>query len=159
MTFYKASCPKLPTKIWGATWYFWKLLRPESPICYECLCQECVSPICLSHWGWVTHIWLSKLTLSGSDNGLSPGQHQAIIWTSAGILLIGSLGTNFCEIVIQIYTFPFAKIDLKMLSGKWRPFCQCVIVQECVSHIHLLSSIMWLPQCQWTNPKSHHWFR
>ena len=25
----------------------------------------------------------------GSDNGLSPGQRQAIIWTNAGILLIG----------------------------------------------------------------------
>ena len=28
----------------------------------------------------------------GSDNGLSPGRRQAIIWTNAGILLIGSLG-------------------------------------------------------------------
>ena len=27
-----------------------------------------------------------------SDNGLSPDRHQAIIWTSAGILLIGLLG-------------------------------------------------------------------
>ena len=31
----------------------------------------------------------------GSDNGLSPDQCQAIIWTNAGILLIGPLGTNF----------------------------------------------------------------
>ena len=27
--------------------------------------------------------------LKENDNGLSPGQHQAIIWTNAGILLIG----------------------------------------------------------------------
>ena len=27
----------------------------------------------------------SKLTIIGSDNGLAPGQHQAIIWTNAGI--------------------------------------------------------------------------
>ena len=34
----------------------------------------------------------------GSDNGLSPGRRQAIIWTNAGILLIGPLGTNINEI-------------------------------------------------------------
>ena len=30
----------------------------------------------------------------GSYNGLLPGQHQAIIWTNKGILLIGPLGIN-----------------------------------------------------------------
>ena len=59
----------------------------------------------------------------GSDNGLSPGRHQAIIWNNVGILLIGPLGTNFCEILIKIDTFSFTKIHLKMPSGKWRPFC------------------------------------
>ena len=53
----------------------------------------------------MTHICVSKLTIIGPDNGLSPGQCQAIIWTNAGILLIGPLGTNFSEIVIQIQTF------------------------------------------------------
>ena len=28
----------------------------------------------------------------GSDNGMLPGRRQAIIWTNAGILLIGHLG-------------------------------------------------------------------
>ena len=42
----------------------------------------------LTHWGRVTHICVSKLTIIGSDNGLSPGRRQAIIWTYAGILLI-----------------------------------------------------------------------
>ena len=51
-----------------------------------------------THWGQVTHICIAKLTIIGSDNGLSPGQHQAIISTNAGILLIGPLGTNFSEI-------------------------------------------------------------
>ena len=31
------------------------------------------------------HICISKLTNIGSDNGLSPGQRQTIIWTNAGI--------------------------------------------------------------------------
>ena len=43
----------------------------------------------LTHWGRVTHICIVKLTVIGSDNGLSPGRRQAIIWTNAGILLIG----------------------------------------------------------------------
>ena len=33
----------------------------------------------LTHWGRVTHIWVSKLTIIGSDNGLSPDRRQAII--------------------------------------------------------------------------------
>ena len=41
----------------------------------------------------------------GSDNGLSPGRRQAIIWTIVGILLIGPLGANFSEIFIQVYRF------------------------------------------------------
>ena len=46
----------------------------------------------LTHWGRVTHICVGKLTIIGSDNGLLPDRHQAIIWTNAGILLIGPLG-------------------------------------------------------------------
>ena len=56
----------------------------------------------LTHGGRVTHICISKLTIVVSDNGLSPGRRQAIIWTNAGILLIGPLGTNFSEILIKI---------------------------------------------------------
>ena len=33
----------------------------------------------LTHWGRVTHICVSKLTIIGSYNGLSPGRRQAII--------------------------------------------------------------------------------
>ena len=77
----------------------------------------------LTHWGWVTYICVSKLSFFGSDNGLSPGRHQAIIWTIAGILLIGYLGTNFGEILIEIHTISLKKMYLKMLSVKSWPFC------------------------------------
>ena len=77
----------------------------------------------LTHWGRVTYKCVSKLIIIGSGNGLSPGQRQAIIWTNAGILLIGPLGTNFSEILIEICTFSFKKMHLKMSSGKWRPSC------------------------------------
>ena len=56
----------------------------------------------LTHRGRVTHICVNKLTIIGSDDSLSPGWRQAIIWTNAGILLIGPLGTNFGEILIEI---------------------------------------------------------
>ena len=42
----------------------------------------------LTHWGRVTHICVSNLTIISSVNGLSPGRYQAIIWTNAGILLL-----------------------------------------------------------------------
>ena len=77
----------------------------------------------LTHWGRVTHICVCKLRTIGSDNGLSPGRRQAIIWTHAGILLIGPLGTNFSEILIEIPIFSLKKMRLKVSSAKWRPFC------------------------------------
>ena len=77
----------------------------------------------LTHWGRVTHICVGKLNIIVSDSGLSPGRRQAIIWTNAGILLIGPLGTNFSEILIRTETFSCKKMHLKMASAKWRPFC------------------------------------
>ena len=77
----------------------------------------------LTHWGRVTHICVGKQTIIGSDNGLSPGRRQAIIWTNAGILLIGPFRTNFSEISIKIITFSFTKMRLNVSSAKWHPFC------------------------------------
>ena len=71
----------------------------------------------------MTHIWVGKLTIIDWDNSLWPGRRQAIIWTNGGILLIGPLGTNFSEILIQIYIFSDKKVRLNMLSANWRPFC------------------------------------
>ena len=53
---------------------------------------------------------------------ISPDRRQAIIWSNAGLLLIGLLGTNFSEILIEILTFLFQKMRLKMSSAKRRPF-------------------------------------
>ena len=68
----------------------------------------------LSHWGRVMHICVGDLTIIASDNGLSPGQGQVIIWTNAGVLLIRPLRTNSVEILIEIYAFSFNKTHLKM---------------------------------------------
>ena len=92
--------------------------------CWSCMVQVySIQSLSLTHWGRVTHICVSKLTIIGSDNGLSLSQRQAIIWTYAGILLIQPWGTNFSEILIEIDVFSFTKIHLKMSSVKCRLFC------------------------------------
>ena len=106
---------RLSKQPWG--WWFetpsWSLWRQ---------CNE-KRPLSLTHWGRVTHICVSNLTIIGSDNGLSPGRRQAIIETNAGILSIGPLGTHFNKISIGIQTFSSKKMHFKMSSAKWRPFC------------------------------------
>ena len=49
----------------------------------------------------------------GSDNGLSPERHQAIIEANADLLSIESLGTAFNQILIKIRTFSMKKMCLK----------------------------------------------
>ena len=68
------------------------------------------------------YICISDLNNIGSDNGLSPARRQAIIWTNAGILLTGPIGTKFSEILIEIHTSSLKKMHWKMASGKWRLF-------------------------------------
>ena len=48
---------------------------------------------------------------------------QAIIWTSAGLLSIGHMETNFSEILIKRKKhLSFMKIHLNLSSVKWLPF-------------------------------------
>ena len=82
----------------------------------------------LTHWGWVTHICVSKLTIIVSDNGFSPGRRQTIIWTNAEILFIWTWGKNFSEILSEIHTLSFKKMHYKMSSEKWHQFCLCLNV-------------------------------
>ena len=86
----------------------------------------------LTHRGRVMHICVNNLTITGSDNGLSPGRHQPIIWTNAGRLLIWIIGTNFSEILSAIHIFSFKKMHLKMSPAEWRTFCLClnVVIKE-----------------------------
>ena len=104
----------------------------KSSNCFDRLMQERYNStanaselylFCLTHWGRVTHKCGSKPTNIGSDNGLSPRRRQAIIWTNAGILLIGPFETNFSGILIGIQTFSLKKMQVKMSSAKWHLFC------------------------------------
>ena len=74
---------------------------------------------------------VSKLKIIGSDNGLMPCRCQAIIWSNAGVLLIGPLGPNFSQNLMETNTLPFMKMHLKMSSGKWRPFCHGLNMLMC----------------------------
>ena len=106
----------------------------------------------LTHWGRVTQICVSKLAIIGSDNGLSPGPRQAIIWTNAGLLLIRPLGTNFNEMLIEILAFSFMTMCLKMSSAKSRPSClglDVLTLQMLTSHTY---SHQWACQCPCTSP-------
>ena len=58
----------------------------------------------------MTYICVSKLTNIGSENGLSLGRHQAIIWTNTRTLLTGPKGTNIKEIWIEIHAFSFENV-------------------------------------------------
>ena len=104
----------------------------------------------LTHWGRVTHICVSNLTIIGSDNGLSPGRRQAIIWTNTGILLIGPLRTNFNEdfnlnsnIFIQENTFESVVCEMAAILS--RPQRVNPHFGNCFPGIG-----SWLLQCQWS---------
>ena len=70
--------------------------------------------------GQVTHVWVSELPIIGSDNGLAPGQRQALIWTNTEILFIGTIGTTFSETLIEIHPFSFKKMHLKFENVVWK---------------------------------------
>ena len=129
-------------------------------------CCPCKILYELNYWGRVTHICVSKLTIVGPDNDLSPARRQAIICTNAGILLIRTLGTNLTEIDI----FSFAKMHLKISSAKWRQFClglnvskdKYYIAEWWMSPVHRvkmpLASVVqiWKPVC-WRPPARQMW--
>ena len=73
------------------------------------ICPDMMIHVLPNNSGRVTHICVGYLTIIGSDNGLSPCRRQAIIWTNAGISLIGPLGTNFNDILTKIHTFSWKK--------------------------------------------------
>ena len=109
---------RLSKQSWG--WWF---EMPSRPLWRHCnvlwhWMLHCFSIWSLTQRGRVTHICVGTNNNIGSDNGLSPGRRQAIIWTYAGILLIGPLWTNFSGILSKIHTFSFKKMHFKTSSAK-----------------------------------------
>ena len=115
----------------------------------------------------MTHICVSKPTTIGSDNGLSPGRRQAIIWSNAGILLIGTEGRNLSEILIEIHIFSlknaFENIVWEMAAILSRP--QCVNMKSNMYAkwriVACFASNRYLNHCwfivYWTRGNTFHW--
>ena len=74
----------------------------------------------LTHWGQVTHNAPIILPLFVQ---IMAWRRPGIIWSNAGISLIGPLGTNLSEILIKLYIMSFTKMQMKKSSVKWQPFC------------------------------------
>ena len=70
---------------------------------------------------WLTGASVSEPTVC-SDNCLSHARCKAIIWTNAGLLFIGLLGTNFSEILIAAQKTSLKKMYLE-ISTKCRLWC------------------------------------
>ena len=106
-------------------------------------CKLVLAPYSLTNWGRVAHIFVSKLTIIGSDNGLWLGRYHALIWSSDGVLLISPLGTIFSEILIGNQTISFKKMHLKMSSAKWRPFCLALNVLYAICPWSVVGTLNW----------------
>ena len=87
----------------------------------------------LTHWGRAMHICVTKLTIIGSDNCLSPGRCQPIVWTNAEILLIGPY--EQISVLIEIQTFHWRKSICN---------CRMRIAGHCVS-----ASMCEIVTCRW----------
>ena len=122
---------RLSKQSWG--WWFetlsrslWRHRNALKIICYVVAAKTSANT--LTHWGRVTHICVSKLTIIGSDNGLSLGLRQAIIWTHDGILLIGPIGTNSSDNLIEIPQFHSRKC---IWTYRLKNACHFVLASLC----------------------------
>ena len=115
----------------------------------------------------MTHICVRKLITICSDNGLSPGWRQAIILTNAMILLIGPLGTNFSEILIEIpasslknafknVVWKIAVILLGLNVLTHRDLVKLIYVNELLHYCFRFAPIS-LQASTWTNGKYFPW--
>ena len=101
-----------------------------------------------THWGPVTHICVGNINNIDSDNGLSPDRRQTIIWTSAGILLIWPVGTNFAKYHQSSGCF---EIDISnwnsafhVVSHDTEKLCMAMCNLN-ISDVLLVSSMQWSP--------------
>ena len=123
----------------GLYWCF------RSEISIHILILDCL--LISTHWGRVTHICVSKLTIIGSDNGLSPERRQAIIWTKAGNIVDLTLrnklqwnGNRNSYIFIQ--ENPFENVVWKMAAILSRPQCVKIPSPSSLKPAVMIQSVM-----------------
>ena len=66
----------------------------------------------------------------GSGNGLVPTRRPMLVYC---LLSIATLETYSSEIIFEIQYFHSKKMQLKMSSGIWLPFCLNALIPECVN--------------------------
>ena len=79
------------------------------------------------------YICVGNLAIMGTDQATS----HHIVWTNAGLLLSGPLGTNFSEILTDFHRFWFKKMHPKRSSANWRPF---------FPGLNVLRTCLWIPE-------------
>ena len=115
-----------------------------------CTVMDCMMHL-LTHLPLAPHLSSVNWVSIGSVNGLSPVWCQAITRTSAGLLSIGYLATNFNEIQIEIQNLPFVKMYFCEISVilSWGSFI-LPLVRDCLpSHLKPLRAELWLPNMNW----------
>ena len=77
--------------------------------------------------------WCVRKPCMPSLDGMSPVRHQVIIWTNAGLLLIGTFGTScIWKVKFQSKYNNFHSWNEFKISSKWRVFCSsCNVVTLC----------------------------
>ena len=104
-----------------------------------------------------------NLLIIDSDNGLSPGRRQAIIWTNSGILLSLTLGTEFSEILIKIHIFPFKDKYFWKGRAKCRPFylglsvLRYLLTNMVITRLINTDTLPGQNQCQCITRSKRHW--
>ena len=88
-----------------------------------------------------------RLNIIGSENGLSPGQHQAIIWINAGILITEPSETNFCETKFNHFHSTKCIWRCNLWNGSHLSQPQYVIHIHCAMYFR-----HWQP---WSKPDAH----
>ena len=89
----------------------------------------CLGFNALTHWGRVTHICIGKLTIIGSDNGLSPGRRQAIDYLNQCWNIVNSKLRNKFQWFLKrnssifIQENAFENVVRKMAAILSRPQC------------------------------------
>ena len=101
-------------------WWYQRLIRLTLTLSENDLFSQKLHPY-LMLWCLMTHMWVRKLIIIASGNGLSPVRPQATSWTNSDLLSIEPLGSNLGE--IRNTKFAVMKMYLKISSAKRRPFC------------------------------------
>ena len=76
---------------------------------------------------------------------MSPGRRQVIIWTNVGLLLIGTLRTNFSEILSEIFAFSLKKNVFENVVCK---MATTLLWPQCVNSVEVSKS--YIPKDIWT---------